>query len=277
MRLQTFPAACVLLIICVANLNAQNGRGRGGGLIGGGVNVPPIGAHAGAGARATAEGPAIAAPRSDRGMGNVSASQRIQENTHLSANLQRILPNGTTLSNAAAGFRTEGEFVSALHVSRNLNIPFADLKSRMTGENARSLGEALHELRPTRSRGEIREDVRRAEHQARADENAAHIMHRFEKNTALGARAQAALPQGTRLADAAVGFENEHQLLTAAHLSRQMNIPFDQLKARATSEEHVSLERAVAAERPELSKSAVKAAVKAARVAADSDTHVSAK
>lgn len=277
MKIQTSPAACMLLVICVANLGAQNGRGRGGGLIGGGVNVPPLGAQAGAGARATLEGPAMTATRPDRGLGNVSASQRLQENTHLSANLQRILPSGTTLSNAATGFQSEGEFVSALHVARNLNIPFADLKARMTGENARPLGEAIHELRPSRSRGEIRDDVRRAERQARADENAAHIMHRFDKNAALGARAQAALPPGTRLADAAVGFENEQQLLTAAHLSRQMNIPFDRLKAQATSEEHVSLERAVAAERPELSKSAVKAAVKSARVAADGDIHVSAK
>ena len=40
-----------------------------------------------------------------------------------------------TLDQASKGFKNQGQFIAALHVSRNLNIPFADLKTAMTGIN----------------------------------------------------------------------------------------------------------------------------------------------
>ena len=49
------------------------------------------------------------------------------------ARLLPLLPAGMTVQDASQGFKNWGQFVAAVHVSNNLGIPFADLKSRMTG------------------------------------------------------------------------------------------------------------------------------------------------
>lgn len=72
---------------------------------------------------------------------------------HLAARLQPLLPKGMTMTQAAAGFKNQGQFVAALHVSKNLGIPFADLKRTMLGTSKTStsplsLGQAIHKLRP---------------------------------------------------------------------------------------------------------------------------------
>jgi hypothetical protein len=61
--------------------------------------------------------------------------------------LQKMLPNGTDINRAASKFRNQGQFVAAVHVSNNLGIPFANLKSRMI-DDGMSLGQAIHSLRP---------------------------------------------------------------------------------------------------------------------------------
>jgi hypothetical protein len=71
-----------------------------------------------------------------------------------------------TVETAAAGFRNQGQFIAALHVSRNLGIPFADLKTAMTGPTHQSLGQAIQSLRPTTLAPVA---VRTAERQARVD------------------------------------------------------------------------------------------------------------
>jgi len=73
-----------------------------------------------------------------------------------------VLPPNTDLNLATAGFKNFGQFNAAVNVSRNLNIPFADLKLKMTGipltgtppggttapAPTLSLGQAIHELKP---------------------------------------------------------------------------------------------------------------------------------
>ena len=81
--------------------------------------------------------------------GQMTVSQRIAANPKLATRLQALLPPNTTLENAASGFKNQGQFIAALHVSRNLNIPFADLKAEMTGADHDSLGQAIKQLRPT--------------------------------------------------------------------------------------------------------------------------------
>jgi hypothetical protein len=81
--------------------------------------------------------------------GQMTVSQRIASNPKLATRLQALLPPNTTLKDAASGFRNQGQFIAALHVSHNLNIPFADLKAEMTGADHDSLGQAIHQLRPT--------------------------------------------------------------------------------------------------------------------------------
>ena len=49
---------------------------------------------------------------------------------------------------ACQGFKNLGDCVAAAHVSSNLGISFDDLKARTTGTDAKSLGDAIHELIP---------------------------------------------------------------------------------------------------------------------------------
>ena len=96
----------------------------------------------------------------------VALPQKIAANEALVARLQPLLPTGLTLDKAATGFKNEGQFIAALHVSHNLNIPFAQLKAEMTGSDHDSLGRAIHELRPTAN---AKAAVKTAEQQAKAD------------------------------------------------------------------------------------------------------------
>jgi hypothetical protein len=73
---------------------------------------------------------------------------KIASHPQLAAKLTPLLPKGMTLQTAAAGFKNQGQFIAALHVSKNLNIPFTKLKAEMTGKDHDSLGQAIHELRP---------------------------------------------------------------------------------------------------------------------------------
>lgn len=52
----------------------------------------------------------------------------------------------------------------ALHAAQNLNIPFPDLKSKLTG--GQKLGAAIHDLKPDAN---ARREARKAEEQARSD------------------------------------------------------------------------------------------------------------
>src|SRR5437763_17082148 len=56
---------------------------------------------------------------------------RIERNPTLRAKVASMLPRGTNLKTAASGFKNQGQFIAALHVSKNLNIPFNELKARM--------------------------------------------------------------------------------------------------------------------------------------------------
>jgi hypothetical protein len=77
-----------------------------------------------------------------------------------------MLPPNMSLAHARSGFRNDGQFVAALHASRNLNIPFVTLKDAMTGSNPVSLGQAIHVLRPS---VDATAEANRAEMQATSD------------------------------------------------------------------------------------------------------------
>lgn len=72
---------------------------------------------------------------------------KLQKNTNLASKLQSRLPLGTNLTLAASGFRNLGQFVAAVNVSKNLGIPFAELKTRMVDQGM-SLGQAIQDARP---------------------------------------------------------------------------------------------------------------------------------
>ena len=99
--------------------------------------------------------------------GAQSASQHLAQQPKLAAKLQPLLPPGTDLQLASAGFKNLGQFVAAVHVSNNLTIPFDSLRTRLTGPDPISLGQAIKELRPS---VDAAAEVRKAEAQAKKDQ-----------------------------------------------------------------------------------------------------------
>ncbi len=95
-----------------------------------------------------------------------SPTQLLDQNTKLAANLQKLLPTGMTAKQACGEFKNLGRCVAAIHVAHNLDIPFTDLKPKVTGSGAMSLGKALHALRPD---ADAKAEVRKAEGEARED------------------------------------------------------------------------------------------------------------
>jgi hypothetical protein len=91
-----------------------------------------------------------------------SPEQLLAQNTKLSESLAKLLPPGTKLEEAAQGFKNLGQFVAAVHVSHNLDIPLADLKSKMMSGD--SLGQAIRDLKPTVN---AKDETKKAKRQAK--------------------------------------------------------------------------------------------------------------
>jgi hypothetical protein len=100
----------------------------------------------------------------------VTIGDRIDRKPRLASKLQKMLPPGTSLKQSAFGFKNERGFISAVHVSNNLRIPFTQLKAKITGNRAVSMEAAIHELRPNLSKARARAEVEKGERQARETE-----------------------------------------------------------------------------------------------------------
>jgi hypothetical protein len=83
----------------------------------------------------------------------------------LNARVTAMLPKNMTLNQASSGFKNQGQFIAALHVSRNLGIPFRALKSDMTRKHL-SLGQSIQDLKKTSS---AQHEARKAENEANED------------------------------------------------------------------------------------------------------------
>jgi hypothetical protein len=240
-------------------LGEKGGRMAGPGL---GANHPAAG-NSSASTRGASK-PA-ATTSSATNSANTNVSVRLADNAALSSRIQPLLPAGSTLAAASTGFRNQGQFIAALHVSRNLNVPFDQLKAKLTGDHAESLGRAIHDLRPDLSRKTVKRDVRTADRQAERDIDSARLANQLSTNSTLATRARALLPAGANLQNAAGGFEDARQFLLAEHVAHDLNIPFAQLKSKVTGADPVSFEHAVGAFRPDLSSAAIKSELKLGR------------
>ncbi len=89
--------------------------------------------------------------------GKPSPADMIDRNTKLSDNLKADLPEGSDLKTEAEGFKNLGHFVAAVHVSKNLNVSFADLKAKMMAGD--SLGQAIHALKPEVDSTKVADDA----------------------------------------------------------------------------------------------------------------------
>jgi hypothetical protein len=74
-------------------------------------------------------------------------AQKISSHPQKAAKVQALLPAGMTLNQASKGFKNQGQFLAALHASKNLDIPFVQLRAEMTGRDQTSLGAAIRELK----------------------------------------------------------------------------------------------------------------------------------
>lgn len=161
-----FPAFAVMFLMISVAAFAQRGRGMGG---------PPMGNPSmGGPSMGRGNGPAMAPrdtarPSMDhQRMDSKQPAEMLAQNSKLDSKLQSLMPAGTNVQNAAKGFKNLGQFVAAVHVSHNLNIPFDQLKARMTGSNSESLGKAIKDLRPAT---DAKAQAKKAEKQAKSDLN----------------------------------------------------------------------------------------------------------
>ena len=94
--------------------------------------------------------------------------QKITDHPKLASKLQSLLPAGTNLDAAASGFKNMGQFVAAVHVSHNLNIPFDQLKEKMVTDH-KSLGGAIRELKPDMTKDAANDEAQKAVTQAKEE------------------------------------------------------------------------------------------------------------
>jgi len=115
----------------------------------------------------------LAERQADLDMGSARVAGRLSANPTLAARAQALLPAGTNLQTAAAGFQSEHQFLLAEHVSHDLNISFAQLKAKVTGTDPVSLEQAVRALRPDLSSSSIKSDLKMARQETRTDLQAA--------------------------------------------------------------------------------------------------------
>jgi hypothetical protein len=169
---------------------------------------------------------------------------RISANPALVAKLTPLLPSGMTLADAAKGFKNEGQFIAALHAAKDLGVSFTDLKTEMTGSERDSLGQAIHDLKPT---ADAKTSAKTAETEARADISSTRptLADRITANTTLLGEVTPLLPSGMTLATASSGFHSEEQFLAALHAAKDLGISFTDLKTEMTGTPRDSLSQAI--------------------------------
>lgn len=134
-------------------------------------------------------------------------ASRIASNSELSSRVSTLLPPGSNVSSAAAGFHDENQFISTAQAAHNLNLPFADMKDRVTA--GQSLSDAIHAMKPDMSESDARAGAQTASSQAarlRAGESAnAHAHGDANANTNVKAGKSGVSAEGNADAGANAG------------------------------------------------------------------------
>ncbi len=214
---------------------------------------------------------------------------RLESNETLSQRIQPLLPPGSDVHSAATGFESEGAFLSAVHASHNLRIPFDQLKSQMTQGDGQSLGKAIHTLRPEMDKQAVKDNVKVAERMskdsiratkdakagkgqsvARDTRGGACVAAEIDSNSKLSQRLTPLLPVGMTMDQASEDLRNTGQFVAALHVAKNLGIPFSDLRARMIVGGE-SLGSAIRALRPEMPPTEVDAGVKMATQASARD------
>src|SRR5437899_3053992 len=98
--------------------------------------------------------------------GKRNTNAELAFNEKLADKLKTLLPEGTDPHAASKGFGELKEFVAAVRAASNLNVPFTDLKRKMTGGSAKELQKAIHELKPD---ADPKAEIKKASEQAKED------------------------------------------------------------------------------------------------------------
>jgi hypothetical protein len=302
MRINRCVKAACLVVAVLAGPVQVGAQGRRGGGMGAGASgqprtsAPPVQMRGMGGGMAdtrigeSRSGPArLGAPGLKAGTDSrFGAQTRIESNSVLSARAARLLPPGSEVGAAASGFRNETEFLAAAHASAGLGIPFGDLKREMQRDRGQGLDKAIRSLRPDLDKKEVKRRVKDAETMARSDVRQAsgdHGREGFDRssrtaeeirlNRGLGARVVELLPEGVSLDQASSGFRNTGQFVAALQVSRNLSIPFGDLRARMIAGRE-SLGEAIRMLRPAMPESEIEAQVRAASDAARELTRMEA-
>ncbi|HEV2489527.1 MAG TPA: hypothetical protein VGT03_06950 [Candidatus Acidoferrales bacterium] len=158
---------------------AQSSHGQGH--PGGGASV----AHEPMGMGRAMSGHAMNGHGNGSAMGPKAPGDLLSHNTQLSSKLAPLAGcTGTAsavsacMQSAVMGFKNLGQFVAAVHVSNNLDIPFAQLKctelggqfcTPPTNASGMSLGQAIHTIKPTLSSTDVENETSKASKQAHGD------------------------------------------------------------------------------------------------------------
>ncbi len=109
--------------------------------------------------------------------GGMTVSQHLQHNTKLAQKLENVLGLSgqnalSQLQSDATGFNNLGQFVAAVHVSHNLDIPFDQLRAKVVGPPAETLGKAIQFFKPeANSKAETRKARKQANNDVKESES----------------------------------------------------------------------------------------------------------
>jgi hypothetical protein len=144
-------AFAAMLVFSVSALSQHGAGGAGAGR--------PTGAGPGSVGAPSGVGPGTTGRPSDVGSSGIGHSSMgsqspttVLDNSKLNTSLTNslaksgVLIPGGDLKTACSGFKNLGQCVAAMHVAKNLNLSFDDLKNKMTGSNSEKLGKAIQDL-----------------------------------------------------------------------------------------------------------------------------------
>jgi hypothetical protein len=165
----------VVVVLSGASASAQ-GKGPGGGA-GPSINKE----HAGGGHDhdQSKAGTDVKSGHDSHADWQTKFNDRMQNDPAFAKRMNTLL-GGMDPKTAEAGFENRGAFMSCLHVSKNLGIPFDQLKAKVTGitvgangtttqSKPESLGKAIHDLKPTLTADQVKDAVKKADKQASED------------------------------------------------------------------------------------------------------------